>query len=232
MDPSPYLGEFLGTFILIFLGESVVGNILLKGTKGHNAGLILITSAWGLAVMTGVFVAQKFGSADAHLNPALSVAFALKSGDWSQVPGFFLAQMGGAFLGAVCTYLLFYPHWKITEDAGDKLAVFATGPAIRHAPSNFFAEMSGSFVLMVGVSSIYATEGSGLAPFLVGMLVFVIGNALGGTTGYAINPARDLAPRFAHFILPIPGKGSSDWGYAWIPLLAPIVGTCLGVLLF
>lgn len=231
MDPSPYLGEFLGTFFLIFLGESVVGNILLKGTKGHNAGLILITTAWGLAVMTGVFVAQKFGSSAAHLNPALSIAFAFKSGEWAQVPGFILAQMSGAFLGAVSTYLLFYPHWKITENAGDKLAVFATGPAIRHAPSNFFAEMSGTFVLMVGVGSIYTMEGSGLGPFLVGMLVFVIGNALGGTTGYAINPARDLAPRFAHFILPISGKGSSDWGYAWIPLLAPIVGACLGVLL-
>ncbi len=210
----------------------MVANVLLKGTKGHNSGLIMITTAWGLAVMTGVFVAQKFGSSAPHLNPALTLGFAVQSGDWSSVPSFILAQMIGAFLGAVATYLFYYPHWAVTEDQGDKLAVFATGPAIKHTPSNFFAEMSGTFVLMVGVSSIYALEGSGLGPFLVGMLVFVIGNALGGTTGYAINPARDLAPRLAHFLLPIKGKGDSQWGYAWIPLLAPVVGAVLGVWLF
>ncbi len=232
MQPSPFLGEFLGTFFLIFLGESVVANVLLKGTKGSNSGLIVITTAWGLAVMTGVFVAQKFGSEAAHLNPALSIAFAVQSGDWSSVPGYILAQLSGAFLGAVATYLFYYPHWAITEDQGNKLAVFATGPAIKHTPSNFFAEMSGTFVLMVGVSSIYALEGSGLGPFLVGMLVFVIGNALGGTTGYAINPARDLAPRLAHYLLPIKGKGDSHWEYAWIPVVGPVVGAVLGVLLF
>lgn len=232
MQPSPFLGEFLGTFFLIFLGESVVANVLLKGTKGNNSGLIMITTAWGLAVMTGVFVAQKFGSASPHLNPALTVGFAVQSGDWSSVPSFVLAQLCGAFLGAVATYLFYYPHWAVTEDQGDKLAVFATGPAIKHTPSNFFAEMSGTFVLMVGVSSIYALEGSGLGPFLVGMLVFVIGNALGGTTGYAINPARDLAPRLAHYLLPIKGKGDSHWEYAWIPLVAPVVGAVAGILLF
>lgn len=231
MEPSPFLGELLGTFILIFLGESVVANIVLKGTKGNNAGLIVITVAWGLAVMTGVFVAQKFGSQNAHLNPALTIAFAFQSGDWSQVLSFITAQMTGAFLGAVATYLFYYPHWEITEDKDSKLAVFATGPAIKHTPSNLFAEMSGTFVLMIGVSSIYAMEGSGLGPFLVGMLVLVIGNALGGTTGYAINPARDLAPRFAHYILPIKGKGSSNWSYAWIPVVGPIIGAILGILL-
>lgn len=232
MEPSPFLGELMGTFILIFLGESVVANVLLKGTKGNNSGLIVITTAWGLAVMMGVFVAQKFGSEAAHLNPALSIAFAFKSGDWSSVPSFILAQLSGAFLGALATYLFYYPHWEITEDKDSKLAVFATSPAIKHTPSNFFAEMSGTFVLMVGVSSIYALGGSGLGPFLVGMLVFVIGNALGGTTGYAINPARDLAPRLAHFILPIKGKRDSNWSYAWIPVVAPIVGAVLGGVLF
>ncbi len=232
MTPSPFLGELLGTFVLIFLGESVVANVLLKGTKGHNSGLIMITTAWGLAVMMGVFVSQKFGSQDAHLNPALTIAFAFKSGDWSNVLPFITAQMIGAFLGAVCTWLFYYPHWAVTEDKGAKLAVFSTGPAIRHTPSNLFGELAGTFVLFVGVSSIYASDGSGLSPYLVGMLVLVIGNTLGGTTGYAINPARDLAPRIAHAILPVAGKGSSDWAYAWIPVVGPILGAVLGTFLF
>ncbi len=232
MEPSPFLGELMGTFILILLGESVVANVLLQKTKGNNSGLIVITIAWGLAVMSGIFVAQKFGSPSAHLNPALTIAFAFDSGDWSNVLSFISAQMIGGFLGAVCTYLFYYPHWEVTEDKAAKLAVFATGPAIKHTPSNFFAEVVGTFVLMVGVSSIYATEGSGVAPFLIGLLVLVIGNALGGTTGYAINPARDLPPRLAHYLLPIKGKGDSNWSYAWIPVLAPVVGAILGIMLF
>ena len=232
METSPFLGELIGTFILIFLGESVVANVLLKETKGHNSGLIVITIAWGLAVTMGVFAAQKFGSPNAHLNPALSIGFALKSGDWSTVPSFILAQLIGAFLGALATYFVYYPHWAVTEDKGHKLAVFATAPAIKHTPSNFFTELMGTMVLMIGVMSIYAIEGTGVGPFLVGMLVLVIGNSLGGTTGYAINPARDLAPRLAHFILPIPGKGSSNWHYAWVPIVAPIVGAVIGVFLF
>ncbi len=232
MENSAFLGELMGTFILILLGESVVANVLLEKTKGNNSGLIVITTAWGLAVMMGVFVAQKFGSQAAHLNPALTIAFAFKSGDWSNVLPFITAQMIGAFLGALVTWLFYYPHWAVTEDKGAKLAVFATGPAIKHTPSNFFGEMVGTFILFVGVSSIYAEAGTGVAPYLVGMLVFVIGNALGGTTGYAINPARDLAPRIAHAILPIAGKGSSDWGYAWIPVVAPIVGALVATFLF
>lgn len=226
MESSSFLGEFLGTFVLIFLGESVVANVLLKETKGHNSGLIIITTAWGLAVMTGIFVAQKFGS-EAHLNPALTIAFAMKSGDWSLASTYISGQFLGAFLGAFATYLFYYPHWAVTDDKAAKLAVFATGPAIKHTASNFFSEMTGTFILMLGVGTIYATQGSGLAPFLVGMLVFVIGNSLGGTTGYAINPARDLAPRLAHYILPIAGKGGSNWSYAWIPVVAPIVGAVL-----
>lgn len=208
-----------------------MANVLLKGTKGNNSGLIVITIAWGLAVMSGVFIAQKFGSQAAHLNPALTIAFAYKSGDWSQVASFILAQFIGASLGALATYLFYFPHWAITEDKDSKLAVFATSPAVKHTPSNFFAEMSGTFVLMLGVSSIYSQEGSGVGPLLVGLLVIVIGNALGGTTGYAINPIRDFAPRLIHFILPISGKGSSNWSYAWIPVLAPIVGAILGIMI-
>jgi glycerol uptake facilitator protein len=231
MQTSPFLGELMGTFILILLGQGVVANVLLKQTKGHNAGLLVITIAWGLAVTIGVFVSQKFGSQAAHLNPALTIAFAVQSGDWSNVLPFITAQMLGAFLGAVTNWLFYYPHWQVTDDKAAKLAVFATGPAIPHTPSNFFGEAVGTFVLFVGVSSIYAADGSGVAPYLVGMLVLVIGNALGGTTGYAINPARDLAPRLAHAILPIAGKGSSQWQYAWIPVLGPIVGAIVGTFL-
>lgn len=232
MEPSPFLGELLGTFILIFLGESVVANVLLKETKGHNSGLIIITTAWGLAVTMGVFVSQKFGSQDAHLNPALTIGFAFKSGDWSNVLTYISAQMIGAFLGAVCTWLFYYPHWAVTEDKGAKLAVFSTGPAIKHTPSNLFGEFAGALILMVGASSIVSSQGSGLGPYLVGMLVWVIGLALGGTTGYAINPARDLAPRIAHAILPVAGKGDSNWSYSWIPVVGPILGAIVGTLFF
>jgi glycerol uptake facilitator protein len=228
MQASPFLGELIGTFILILLGEGVVANVLLKGTKGNNSGLLVITIAWGLAVTIAVFVAQKFGSEAAHLNPALTIAFAVKSGDWTNVASFITAQMLGAFLGAIATWLFYYPHFAVTEDKGAKLAVFSTGPAIKHTPSNLFGEAIGAFVLFVGVSSIYSVAGTGVGPYLVGMLVLVIGNALGGTTGYAINPARDLAPRIAHAILPIAGKGGSDWGYAWIPVVGPIIGAVLG----
>ena len=232
MEPSPFLGELLGTFILILLGESVVANVLLKDTKGNNSGWIVITMGWGMAVMMGVFVAQKFGSQDAHLNPALTIGFAVQSGDWSHVLSYLVAQTLGAFLGAVVTYYFYYPHFNVTKEKDSKLAVFATIPAINHKPSNFFGELVGTFVLMVGVSSIYAQADSGVKPLLVGLLVLVIGLSLGGTTGYAINPARDVVPRLAHAILPIKGKGSSNWNYAWIPFFAPIVGAVIGILLF
>jgi glycerol uptake facilitator protein len=232
MENSPFLGELLGTFFLILLGDGVVANVLLKQTKGHNGGLIVITTGWAFAVMIGVFVSQKFGSQAAHLNPALTIAFAFQSGDWTNVLPFISAQMIGAFLGATMVWLFYYPHWKVTDDQGAKLGIFCTGPAIRHYSSNLLGEIVGTFVLFVGVSSIYAELGTGIAPFLVGMLVLAIGNSLGGTTGYAINPARDLGPRLAHALLPIAGKGTSDWNYAWIPILGPIIGGLLGVLLF
>lgn len=232
MQNSTFLGELLGTMVLIILGEGVVANVLLKGTKGNNSGLIIITTAWALAVTFGVFVAQKFGSTAAHLNPAITIGSAVQSGDWSNVPSFICAQMLGAFIGAVIVWLFYYPHFEITEDKTAKLNVFANTPAIKHLPSNIFGEIVGTFMLYFCIQTIYATEGSGFAPYLVGMVVLVIGNALGGTTGYAINPARDLAPRIAHALLPIAGKGSSHWNYAWIPVVGPIIGAVLASLMF
>lgn len=232
MQTSTFMGELMGTLVLILLGDGVVANVLLKGTKGHNGGLIAITTAWAFAVAMGVFVAQKFGSDAAHLNPALTIAFAFQSGDWSNVFPFISAQMIGAFLGATIVWLFYFPHWQVTEDKGLKLGVFCTAPAIRHIPSNLFGEIIGTIVLFVGVSSIYGETGSGLAPYLVGVLVWVIGLSLGGTTGYAINPARDLGPRLAHAILPIAGKGGNDWAYSWIPVAGPIIGGVIGTLFF
>ncbi|NBA87363.1 aquaporin family protein [Emticicia sp. CRIBPO] len=232
MQTSTFMGELMGTLVLILLGDGVVANVLLKGTKGHNGGLIAITTAWAFAVAMGVFVAQKFGSEAAHLNPALTIAFAFQSGDWSNVFPFISAQMTGAFLGATIVWLFYFPHWQVTEDKGLKLGVFCTAPAIRHIPSNLFGEIIGTIVLFVGVSSIYGETGSGLAPYLVGVLVWVIGLSLGGTTGYAINPARDLGPRLAHAILPIAGKGGNDWAYSWIPVAGPIIGGVIGTLFF
>ena len=231
MESSTFLGELLGTFVLILLGQGVVANVVLKETKGNNAGWMVITTAWGIAVTMGVFVAQKFGSDAAHLNPAFTIAFAFDSGDWSSAGSFIIAQFLGAFLGATVNWLFHYPHWQKTEDKGAKLAVFATAPALRHTWSNFFGEVVGTFILVLGAISIYAEASSGFKPFLVGILVWGIGLSLGGTTGYAINPARDLGPRIMHALLPIAGKGASDWKYAWVPVLGPIVGGLLATFL-
>ncbi len=230
MQTSNFIGELLGTLVLILLGDGVVANILLKGSKGENGGWIVVATAWGLAVMCGIFVAQKFGSPDAHLNPAVTIAMAVKSGDWSNVFPFIAAQLIGAFLGATLVWLTYLPHWAITEDKGIKLGVFATSPAIRNPVSNIISEVIGTIVLIVVSSSFSADLPNGFAPYLVGMLVWVIGLSLGGQTGYAINPARDLGPRIAHAILPIAGKGKSDWGYAWVPVVGPIVGGILAAL--
>jgi len=230
MQTSNFIGELLGTLVLILLGNGVVANILLKGSKGENGGWIVVTAAWGFAVMCGVFVAQKFGSPDAHLNPAITIAMAVKSGDWSNVAPFIAGQMIGAILGATLVWLVYLPHWAITEDKGAKLGVFATAPAIRNTTGNLISEIIGTIVLIVVSSSFTADLPNGSGPYLVGMLVWSIGLSLGGPTGYAINPARDLGPRIAHAVLPISGKGTSDWSYAWIPVVGPIVGGILAVL--
>ncbi len=230
MQTSNFIGELLGTLVLILLGDGVVANILLKGSKGENGGWIVVTAAWAFAVMCGVFVAQKFGSPDAHLNPAITIAMAVKTGNWANVAPFIAAQMIGAFLGATLVWLAYLPHWAITEDKGAKLGVFATAPAIRNTTGNLISEIIGTIILIVVSSSFTADLPNGFAPYLVGMLVWSIGLSLGGPTGYAINPARDLGPRIAHAILPISGKGTSDWSYAWIPVVGPIVGGILAVL--
>lgn len=230
MGVSTFMGELMGTLILILLGNGVVANVVLKDTKGHGSGWLVIATAWGFAVTMGIFVSQKFGSQDAHLNPAVTVAFAVYNSDWSNVLPFITAQMIGAILGATLVWLTYLPHWKITEGKADKLACFSTAPAIRHTTSNIIAEVIGTVVLIIGVMAIYAEAGSGLAPVLVGFLVWAIGLSLGGSTGYAINPARDLGPRIAHAILPIAGKGGNDWGYAWIPVIAPILGAVIAAL--
>jgi glycerol uptake facilitator protein len=230
MQTSNFIGELLGTLVLILLGDGVVANILLKGSKGENGGWLVVTTAWAFAVMCGVFVAQKFGSPDAHLNPAITIAMAVKSGDWSNVAPFISAQLIGAFLGATLVWILYLPHWAITEDKGAKLGVFATSPAIRNTSSNLISEIIGTIVLIVVSNSFTSDLPNGFAPYLVGMLVWSIGLSLGGPTGYAINPARDLGPRIAHAVLPISGKGTSDWSYAWIPVIGPIVGGILAVL--
>ena len=230
MQTSSFIGELLGTLILILLGDGVVANILLKGSKGENGGLIVVTAGWAFAVMCGIFVAQKFGSPDAHLNPAVTIAMAVKSGNYSNVLPFISAQMIGAFLGATLVWLVYLPHWAITEDKGAKLGVFSNSPAVRNSTANLITEIVATMVLIIVSGSFSDNLPAGYAPYLVGMLVWSIGLSLGGPTGYAINPARDLAPRIAHAVLPISGKGNSDWNYAWIPVVGPIVGGVLAAL--
>lgn len=229
MVPSPFLGELIGTFVLLLLGNGVVSNVVLKRTKGHESGWIVITTGYSLAVAMGIFTANAFGSADAHINPAVTLADAIITGDFSKMAVYIPAQMIGAFLGAVLVWLHYMPHWKTTEDPAAKLACFATDPAIRSKGSNLMSEIIGTIILIIGVTAISKAEGIriGLGPYLVGLLVWSIGLSLGGTTGYAINPARDLAPRIAHALLPIKGKGGSDWGYSWIPVVGPLLGAAL-----
>ncbi|MCB0520476.1 MAG: aquaporin family protein [Lewinellaceae bacterium] len=225
---TPFWGEFIGTMLLLLLGDGVVAGVVLKSSKAENAGWIVITLAWGLAVTMAIYAVG--GISGAHLNPAVTLALAAEgSFEWAKVPGYIVAQMLGAFTGAVLVWLHYLPHWGKTEDAGTKLAVFCTGPAIRSAWPNLFSEILGTFVLTAGVLFIGANKFTeGLNPIVVGALVVAIGMSLGGTTGYAINPARDLAPRIAHFLLPIKGKGDSDWAYAPIPVVGPVIGGILG----
>jgi glycerol uptake facilitator protein len=227
MDFNILLGEFFGTMILVLLGNGVVANVLLTDSKANGAGWMVICSGWAFAVLVGIFVAAGFG-APAHLNPAVTLGFAVATGNYANVFPFFAAQFLGAFLGAIALYIHFGPHWEATKDAGLKLACFSTGPAIRKSVSNVISEAIGTFVLVLGVFAIFHGELSkGLGPFLVAGLVWGIGLSLGGTTGYAINPARDFAPRLAHFILPISGKGDSDFSYSWIPVVGPLLGGVL-----
>jgi len=229
---TPFLGELIGTMILIIFGAGVVGGVLMKDSKAEGAGWIVITLGWGLAVTMGVYAVGNFSGA--HLNPAVTIGMAsIGEFPWADVPSYILAQVIGAIIGAVVIYFQYLPHWGKTEDQGAKLGVFATSPAVRHPLSNLTSEMIGTFVLVLGLLMIGANEFTeGLKPLLVGALIVAIGMSLGGTTGYAINPARDLGPRIAHFFLPIAGKGSSDWGYAWIPIVGPILGGVFGALFY
>ena len=237
-----YLAEFIGTAILIILGDGVVAGVLLKNSKAENSGWIVITLGWGMAVMVAVYCVGQFSGA--HINPAVTIGLAATGQfDWLQVPGYIIAQLLGAFVGAIIVWLAYLPHWGPTEDAGLKLGVFSTAPAYRATGPNLITEIIGTAILLFGVLGIGANAGAiggdlagvisgGLNPLLVGLLVLGIGLSLGGPTGYAINPARDLGPRIAHAILPIAGKGSSDWEYSWIPIVGPIIGGIVGAGLF
>jgi glycerol uptake facilitator protein len=233
-----YIGEFIGTMILIILGDGVVAGVLLRNSKAENSGWIVITFGWGLAVAVAVYCVGQFSGA--HINPAVTIASAVTGQlPLADVIPYIIAQFLGAFVGAVIVWLAYLPHWPETEDEGLKLGVFCTAPAIYNTPANVITEIIGTFVLVFGISGIVANAGavpgdlsaviaSGLNPLLVGLLVVGIGLSLGGPTGYAINPARDLGPRIAHAVLPIAGKGGNDWGYAWIPVVGPIIGGVLG----
>ena len=232
MLSAPF-GEFLGTFIVILMGEGTNAAMILKGSKGEGAGWLAIVVGWALAVFCGVSVAIAFGSPGAHLNPAVTVAVAIKTGDWSQFLPFVAAQMAGGFCGATLVYLIYKPQFDATEDPALKLGVFCTAPAIRSLWFNLLSEVAATAVLLLVIGALgakrFAPAGPapGLAPYLVGMTIWAIGLGLGGPTGFAMNPARDLGPRFAHAILPIRGKGGSDWGYALIPVVGPLLGAVL-----
>ncbi len=234
---SPILGEFLGTAVLVFLGEGANAGVLLRASKAENSGWIVITAGWAFAVFCGAITAIAFGSPAAHLNPAITVAAVLQSGDASTLLPYLSAQMAGAFFGAILVWLFYHPHWKITPDPAAKLAVFCTAPAVRSPVWNLLSEALATSMLLVTTHALASpafatlTGTAALSPFLVGVIVWSIGLSLGGTTGYAINPARDLSPRLAHALLPIAGKGSSDWSYAPIPVLGPLLGAVVTGLL-
>lgn len=229
---SPYLAEIIGTAILILFGDGVVAGVLLKHSKAENSGWIVIAMGWGLAVAVAVYSVG--GISGAHLNPAVTIGLAVAGKfAWNLVPGYIAAQMVGAFIGAVLVWLHYLPHWKATTNQDLKLAVFSTGPAIRSTGANLISEIIGTFILVLCIMAIGANKfADGVNPLIVGFLVVVIGLSLGGTTGYAINPARDLGPRIAHSVLPISGKGSSDWAYALIPIIGPIIGAVLAALFY
>ena len=236
---NPFLAELFGTTILIVLGDGVVANVVLQRTKGNNSGWIVITTGWALAVTIAVYCVNAISGA--HLNPAVTVALATTGAfPWAKVPMYIAAQIAGGFLGGVIVWLAYMPHFKVTPDPVSKLAVFSTTPAIREPGHNLLSEIIGGFALVLALLGVLSpgnfVPGSDLAkgfgPVLVGVIVMAIGLSLGGPTGYAINPARDLGPRIAHAVLPIPGKGSSDWGYSWIPIVGPTIGGVLGAIVY
>ena len=226
------LAEIIGTGLLIILGDGVVAGVLLTRSKAQNAGWIVITTGWALGVAVGVYAIGTLTAA--HLNPAVTIGLAsIGAVPWDLVPWYIGGEMIGAFIGALIVFVHYLPHWAETEDPGLKLAVFSTGPAIRNTMANVLSEVIGTFVLVFGVLAIVNNElAPGLAALLVGFLVWAIGLSLGGPTGYAINPARDLGPRIAHALLPIPGKGDSDWADSWVPVVGPIVGGILGAVAY
>ncbi len=231
---TPFLAEFIGTALLILLGDGVVANVLLKGTKGENAGWIVITFGWGMAVFAAVFCVASFSGA--HINPAVTLGLAIAGKfAWASVPSYLVAQFLGGAVGALLTWLHYRPHFLNTEDGDLKLGVFCTAPEIRSGGANFLSEVIGTFVLVFGVLYIAAPDvGLGALDALpVGLLVLAIGLCLGGTTGYAINPARDLSPRIMHALLPLgKSKRDSDWEYAWVPVLGPFAGGALAALAY
>jgi glycerol uptake facilitator protein len=237
---SPFVAELIGTMLMILLGDGVVANVVLKDTKGNNGGWIVITTAWGLAVFVGVVVAGPYSGA--HLNPAVTLALAIAGKfAWANVIPYIIAQFAGACMGAFLVWIMYYDHFKRTNDPASILAVFCTGPAVRNYISNIASEVIGAFVLLFTIFYIAGAEitpaktpiGLGsIGAIPVALLVWVIGLSLGGTTGYAINPARDLGPRFMHMLLPIKGKGTSDWTYAWIPVIAPLIGASIAAVLY
>jgi glycerol uptake facilitator protein len=236
---TPFTAELIGTALLILMGDGVVANVLLNKSKGNNAGWIVVATGWGLGVALAVYCVGSFSGA--HLNPAVTIGMAtIGKLEWAKVPGYLAAQMIGAFLGAVLVWLAYLPHWKETQDTGAKLGVFCTAPAIRSPGANLVTEIIGTFVLVLGVLAILTPANlqpehgfdTGLGPLLVGVIVLAIGISLGGPTGYAINPARDLGPRIAHALLPIAGKGGSDWSYAWVPIVGPIIGGVLAAFFY
>jgi glycerol uptake facilitator protein len=226
-------GEFMGTAVLILLGNGVVANVLLKGSKAEGAGWPAIAAGWAFAVVFGIFTAIACGSPDAHLNPAVTLGMAIISGDFVKLFPFMMAQLLGAIAGAILVWLHFLPHWRQTEDPRLKLGCFSTSPAIWNIPANLLSEIIGTFVLVAGVAAIFSRKAApmglaaGLGPYLVGVLVWAIGLSLGGTTGYAINPARDLGPRIAHSFLPLGKKAGSGWDYALVPIVGPLAGAAL-----
>ncbi|MHB8519349.1 MAG: MIP/aquaporin family protein [Limisphaerales bacterium] len=236
---SKFTAELIGTMLLVLLGDGVVANVLLNKSKGQNSGWMVIATGWGLGVAVAVYAVGSISGA--HLNPAVTLGLAaIGKFPWSAVPAYIAAQMIGAFLGAVIVWLAYLPHWPATDNTAFKLGIFCTAPAIRKPAANLLTEIIGTCVLLLGVLAILSpknlnpTQGwdVGFGPLLVGVLVWSIGLSLGGPTGYAINPARDLGPRLAHCLLPIAGKGDSDWGYAWVPVVGPVIGGVAGALFY